>query len=81
MLRTPHRGLKSGDRVRVVSTHLWLPGRYGTIKAVEKRTGNRFLVKFDREELGMWHDEGRDPVLRLKEEDLILDEESLGAAA
>ncbi len=66
------RDLKKGDRVRVVSTHQWIPERSGVIKAVEERRGNRFVVRFDTDELGMWHDEDGDPVLRLGEKDLIL---------
>jgi len=36
-------------------------------------TGKRnwFLVKFDRDELGMWHDEDGDRLLRLGETDLV----------
>ncbi|HEV8343439.1 MAG TPA: hypothetical protein VGR30_13790 [Candidatus Binatia bacterium] len=64
--------LKKGDRVRVAVNHQWLPQRCGTIKQVETRTGNCFLVKFDRDELGMWHDEDGDPVLRLGHRDLVL---------
>ena len=75
------RILKRGDRVRVVGAHQWLPERYGTIKQVEQRTGNRFLVKFDRDELGLWHDEDGDPVLRLGQEDLVLIQEGLSLAA
>lgn len=80
-MSTMQRSLKKGDRVRVVSIHQWMPDRSGTIKQVENRTGNRFHVKFDRDELGMWHDEDRDPVLRLGEDDLLLVEESLSLAA
>jgi len=58
-----------------------MPDREGIIKLVEKRIGNRFLVKFDKDELGMWHDEDGDPVLRLGEADLVLIEESLSLAA
>jgi hypothetical protein len=65
------RTLKKGDRVRVAANHRWLPDRYGTIKQVDNRKGNCFLVKFDRDELGMWHDEDEDPVLRLGETDLL----------
>ncbi len=72
MVRTIQRRLKEGDRVMVVSTHQWMPERDGTIKEVENRIGNRFLVKFDRDELGMWHDGDGEPVLRLGEADLIL---------
>ncbi len=75
------RGLGKGDRVRVVNIHRWMPERCGTIKQIEYRIGNRFLVKFDRSELGMWHDEDGDPVLRLGEADLILLEEDLRLAA
>lgn len=72
---------KIGDRVRVINTHRWLPKWYGTIKQVEERIGNRFLAKFDRDELGMWHDEDGDPVLRLGEKDLVLVEDKLNLAA
>lgn len=65
------RSLKKGDRVRVISVHQWMPERSGTIKQVEDRRGNRFVVRFDRDELGMWHDEDGDPVLRLGERDLV----------
>ena len=58
-----------------------MPERYGTIKQVENRIGNRFLVKFDREELGMWHDDDGDPVLRLGDDDLAFIEESVSIAA
>jgi len=58
-----------------------MPDRDGTIKQVENRVGNRFLVKFDRDELGMWHDEDGDPVLRLGDDDLLFIEESLSLAA
>lgn len=75
------RSLKNGDRVRVVSIHHWMPERRGTIKRVEEGMENRFLVKFDRDELGMWHDEDGDPVLRLGERDLVLVEEEVNFAA
>ncbi|MBI2997684.1 MAG: hypothetical protein HYY46_04405 [Deltaproteobacteria bacterium] len=75
------RDLKSGDRVRVAVIHKWMPERCGTIKQVENRIGNRFLVRFDKDELGMWHDEDGDPVLRLGEGDLVLVEEKLNLVA
>ncbi|MBI4528070.1 MAG: hypothetical protein HY695_30110 [Deltaproteobacteria bacterium] len=75
------QSLKKGDRVRVVSAHQWMPDRSGTIKQIEDRTGNRFIVKFDKDELGMWHDEDGDPVLRLGERDLVLLKKSLSLAA
>lgn len=71
MARTVEPILKTGDRVRVVSAHRWLPERDGTIKQVEKRIGNRFIVKFDTNELGMWHDDTGDAVLRLGQGDLV----------
>ena len=80
MAPTIQRSLKPGDRVKLVSRH-WLPERYGTIKHIEHRTGNRFIVKFDRDELGLWHDEDGDPVLRLGENDLTLVHESERVAA
>ncbi len=58
-----------------------MPERDGTIKHVENRIGNRFLVKFDSDELGMWHDEDGDPVLRLGEDDLVFIEEGVRLAA
>ncbi len=80
-MRPMERSLKIGDRVRVVSIHQWMPDRDGTIKQVENRIGNRFLVKFDRDELGLWHDEDGEPVLRLGENDLVFVEEGLRLAA
>ncbi|MBI2350188.1 MAG: hypothetical protein HYV00_01665 [Deltaproteobacteria bacterium] len=80
-MKRTQRSLKVGDRVRTVSSHQWLPDRQGTIKQVQNRIGNRFIVKFDREELGMWHDEDGDPVLRLGERDVTFIEESLSLAA
>ncbi len=81
MSKTLQRVLKIGDRVRVVSIHRWMPEREGSVKQIENRIGNRFLVKFDRDELGMWHDEDGDPVLRLGEADLVFVGESLRLAA
>lgn len=75
------RIFREGDRVRIVSSRLWMPDRNGTIKRVENRIGNRLLMKFDRDELGLWHDQDEDPVLRLGEGDLIFIEESLSRAA
>ncbi|HEY2990955.1 MAG TPA: hypothetical protein VGL11_24800 [Candidatus Binatia bacterium] len=63
--------LKIGDRVRVASIHRWMPDRYGTIKQVRRKMGIRFLVRFDSDEFGLWHDEDGDPVLSLGEKDLI----------
>lgn len=65
----------------MISAHRWMPDRHGTIKRVESRIGNRFLVKFDRDELGLWHDEDGDAVLRLGEDDLVFIEENLNLAA
>ena len=75
------RNLKKGDRVRVVGCHRWLPARCGIIKGIENRIGNRFLVRFDKDELGLWHDEDGDPVLRLGEPDLVLVDEPASLAA
>ena len=72
---------KKGDRVIVAGSHSWMPERTGTIKQVQKRVGNRLLVKFDSDEVGVWHDEDGDPVLRLGERDLLLMEPSLRPAA
>jgi hypothetical protein len=58
-----------------------MPGRCGTIKQVENRLGNCFLVRFDRDELGLWHDADGDPVLRLGGRDLVLVEEKTILAA
>jgi len=73
--------LGKGDRVKVASQHRWMPERCGTIKEVQNRIGNRYLVKFDVYELGMWHDEEGDPVLRLGDKDLVLVEERVSCAA
>lgn len=81
MIKTLDRVLKIGDRVRVVSTHPWLPERRGAVKEVENRIGNRLLVKFETDELGMWHDQDGDPVLRLGQDDLVFVEEGLRLAA
>lgn len=81
MATTARQVLEKGDRVRVVPGHLWLSGRCGTIKEEEDRVGNRFIVKFDTDELGLWHDEDRDPVMRLGEADLILTEKAVRVAA
>lgn len=80
MKRIIHSSLKEGSRVKVVSNHLWMPDRYGTIKRLEARRGNCLVVKFDVDELGVWHDEDGDPVLRLGEDDLILIEQGRLAA-
>jgi hypothetical protein len=66
------RALKIGDRVRVAGAHRWLPDRCGTVKQVKTRVGNRFVVRFDADEFGVWHDEDGDPVLSLGEKDLVL---------
>ena len=81
MASTIQRSLKKGDRVMVVSIHRWMPERGGIIKRVENRIGNRLLVKFDRDELGMWHDEDGDPVLRMGESDLVCTAETQDLAA
>lgn len=66
--------IKQGQRVRVATHHRWIPDRYGTIKKVQRKSGNRFLVKFDDNEPGLWHDEDGDAVLQLCEKDLVLEE-------
>lgn len=66
------RSLMRGDRVKINGVHHWMPERQGTIKQIQNRVGNRYLVKFDIYELGMWHDEDGDPVLRLGDGDLLL---------
>ena len=43
-----------GDRVRVSDRHMWFAGRSGIIIEVEDRTGNRFTVRMDREEIGLF---------------------------
>jgi len=72
------RTFKKGHRVRVAGHHPWMPHRDGHIKDVLKRAGNRFIVKFDLDELGTWHDEDGDPVLQLGEHDLLVIEEAPG---
>ena len=71
MAKTFKHNLTIGSRVIVTDSHQWMPGRFGIIKRVEHRIGNRFVVKFDSDELGVWHDEDGDPVLRLGDADLI----------
>ncbi|HTM08769.1 MAG TPA: hypothetical protein VL754_10300 [Verrucomicrobiae bacterium] len=66
------RALKIGDRVRVSGVHRWVPDRCGTVKQVKARIGNRFVVRFDSDEFGLWHDDDGDPVLSLGEKDLVL---------
>jgi len=46
-----------GDRVRVSDRHMWFAGRSGIIILVEDRTGNRFTVRMDREETGLFCEE------------------------
>ena len=75
------RFFKIGDRVRVLSIHRWMPERCGTIKQIENRIGNRFLIKFDKHELGMWHDQEGVPLLRLGEKDIVLVEDGIDLAA
>jgi len=43
-----------GDRVRVIDRHPWMAGRSGIIIKIEDRTGNRFTVRMDREEIGLF---------------------------
>ncbi len=80
-MNTMERNLRKGDRVRVQSAHLWMPDRHGIVKHVQNKTGNRFIVKFDGYELGMWHDDDGDPVLQLGERDLVLVQDRLSLAA
>ncbi len=80
-MNTMERNFRKGDRVRVQTAHPWMPDRYGIIKLVHNKTGNRFIVKFDGYELGMWHDEDGDPVLQLGEKDLVFIREGLSLAA
>jgi hypothetical protein len=49
-----------------------MPDRCGTIKQLKHKRGTRFLVRFDADELGLWHDEDGEPVLSLGEGDLVL---------
>jgi len=66
MLRNP----KVGERVRVMQNHRWMKSATGVIKEIQHRIGNNIIVKFDRDLLGMYHDEDGDAVLRLSETDL-----------
>jgi hypothetical protein len=81
MIKAIQHVLRKGDRVMVASTHPWLPQRFGTIEKVENRIGNRYMVKLDSDELGLWHNEDGEPVLRLGENDLVFVEDELDAAA
>jgi hypothetical protein len=58
-----------------------MANHYGVIKAVEAAEGNRYLVKFDGDELRTWHDEDGDAVLLLGDRDLIPVEDSGSLAA
>jgi hypothetical protein len=72
---------RKGHRVTVISHHPWIANRYGVIKAVEPAEGNRFLVKFDEDELRTRHDEDGDAVLLLGDRDLVPAEDSGSLAA
>jgi len=48
-----------------------MANRYDVIKEAHRTTGNRLLVGFDQDELGVWHDEDGDPVLLLSAKDLL----------
>jgi len=64
---------KVGDRVRIVDTHRWKPGRVGRIIEIEDRTGARFVVRFDHAEIGFYTQtkgENKPDLLRLSERDL-----------
>jgi len=70
---------KVGDRVRIVDTHRWKPGRVGNIIEIEDRTGARFVVRFDHAELGFYYEdvkvaqpkEGGSTQIRAKEPRLL----------
>jgi hypothetical protein len=81
MIKTIEHVLAKGDRVMVASSHPWLPQRFGTIKKIENRIGNRYIVKFDSDELGVWHNEEGEPVLRLGENDLVFVKDGFEMAA
>jgi nuclear transport factor 2 (NTF2) superfamily protein len=59
--------LQKGDRVQVVGHHPWMANRYGVVKNIEASAGNRFLVKFNHDESGTWHDDDGVAVLLLGE--------------
>jgi len=62
-----------GDRVRIVDTHRWKPGRVGRIMEIHDRTGARYVVKFDKSEIGFYRAKkgvGEPNLLRLSEYDL-----------
>jgi hypothetical protein len=42
-----------------------------------RTTGNRLLVRFDQDELGVWHDEDGDPVVLLNAKDLMSEAEDI----
>ena len=64
--------LKVGDRVRVADVHRSKPGRVGEIIEIQERTGNRYVVRFDKAEIGFYRELGSFPpkLLRLGEIDL-----------
>jgi len=45
---------KVGDRIRVVDHHRHAPGRYGTIIDIHDRVGARYVVRFDKAEVGFY---------------------------
>ena len=67
------RNTKVNDRVRVMQNHRWMKSQTGVIKELQNRVGNNIIVKFDKDLIGMYHDEDGDPVLRLSEVDLERD--------
>jgi hypothetical protein len=69
------RSLQVGDRVKVAAIHRWMADRRGTIKQVRHKKETRFLVRFDADELGLWHDDDGEPVLSLGDRDLVLIED------
>ena len=75
---TVKRTFQVGDRVQISSTHRWKPGRVGAIIEIHDRTGSRYVVRFDRPELGFYseHKDKSEPrLLRLGEFDLELIDE------
>jgi hypothetical protein len=66
---TIHR-FKEGDRV-VVGDQWHMANRHDVIKETHRTTGNRLLVGFDQDELGVWHDEDGDPVFLVSAKDLL----------
>jgi len=53
---TAKRSFQLGDRVKIVSSHRWMPGRTGKVVGLQPGANNRFVVRFDIPELGFYRE-------------------------